>query len=106
VFDEIHKYRGCRNWLKGVYDGRETGQRILVTGSARLDFYHYSGDSLQGRYHLHRLHPLSVAELGGRASRSPTYCAWADSLSRSSLVRRWRPGAGPASTGTSSFVKS
>ena len=29
---------------------------------ARL--YRYGGDSLQGRYHLLRLHPLSVAELG------------------------------------------
>lgn len=36
----------------------------MVTGSARLDYYRYSGDSLQGRYHLLRLHPLSVAELG------------------------------------------
>ncbi|MBI4520716.1 MAG: ATP-binding protein [Gemmatimonadetes bacterium] len=64
IFDEIHKYRGWRNWLKGIYDGRPRGQKILVTGSARLDFYRYSGDSLQGRYHLLRLHPLSVAELG------------------------------------------
>ncbi len=63
IFDEVHKYRRWRNWLKGVYDGRPTGQRILVTGSARLDFYRYGGDSLQGRYHLLRLHPLSVAEL-------------------------------------------
>jgi predicted AAA+ superfamily ATPase len=63
VFDEIHKFRGWRNWLKGLYDGRRTGQRILVTGSARLDLYRYGGDSLQGRYHLLRLHPLSVAEL-------------------------------------------
>jgi uncharacterized protein len=64
VFDEIHKYRLWRNYLKGLYDGRREGQRILVTGSARLDFYRYSGDSLQGRYHLLHLHPLSVAELG------------------------------------------
>ncbi|MFC1529676.1 ATP-binding protein [Gemmatimonadota bacterium] len=64
IFDEIHKYRDWRNWLKGLYDGRTSGQKILVTGSARLDFYRYSGDSLQGRYHLLRLHPLSVAELG------------------------------------------
>jgi predicted AAA+ superfamily ATPase len=35
-----------------------------VTGSARLDFYRFSGDSLQGRYHLLRLHPFSYAELG------------------------------------------
>lgn len=64
VFDEIHKYRSWRNWLKGLWDGRRKGQRILVTGSARLDWYRYSGDSLQGRYHLLRLHPFSCAELG------------------------------------------
>ena len=62
-FDEIHKYRSWRNYLKGLYDSRPE-QQILVTGSARLDLYRYSGDSLQGRYHLLRLHPLSVAELG------------------------------------------
>lgn len=64
VFDEIHKYRRWRNYLKGVYDARRAGQRILVTGSARLDLYRHGGDSLQGRYHMLRLHPLSVAELG------------------------------------------
>ena len=63
IFDEIHKYRRWRNYLKGLYDGRPSGQRILVTGSARLDLYRFGGDSLQGRYHLLRLHPLSVAEL-------------------------------------------
>ena len=63
-FDEIHKYHSWRNYLKGVYDGRPPGQQILVTGSARLDLYRYSGDSLQGRYHLLRMHPLSTAELG------------------------------------------
>lgn len=63
VFDEIHKYRSWRNFLKGVFDGRRPSQRILVTGSARLDFYRHGGDSLQGRYHLLRLHPFSVAEL-------------------------------------------
>ena len=63
VFDEIHKYRGWRNYLKGLYDARPKGVRILVTGSARLDVYRFGGDSLQGRYHLLRLHPLSAAEL-------------------------------------------
>ncbi|MCY4660026.1 MAG: ATP-binding protein [Acidobacteria bacterium] len=69
VFDEIHKYRGWRAYLKGLYDAREArryGARILVTGSARLDLYRFGGDSLQGRYHLLRLHPLSAAELGLR----------------------------------------
>ncbi|MBI5491077.1 MAG: ATP-binding protein [Deltaproteobacteria bacterium] len=65
VLDEIHKYRAWRNYLKGLYDGsREHGLRILVTGSARLDFYRRGGDSLQGRYFFYRLHPLSLAELG------------------------------------------
>jgi predicted AAA+ superfamily ATPase len=66
IFDEIHKYRHWRNYLKGVYDQHGApprGPRILVTGSARLEVYRFGGDSLQGRYHLLRLHPLSVGEL-------------------------------------------
>lgn len=63
IFDEIHKYRLWRNYLKGIYDIKPKNQQILVTGSARLDYYRFSGDSLQGRYHYLRLHPLSVAEL-------------------------------------------
>lgn len=66
VLDEIHKYHGWRNLLKGLWDGRRAGQRLLVTGSARLDLVRRGGDSLQGRYHLLRMHPLSVAELGLR----------------------------------------
>ncbi len=64
ILDEIHKYRRWRNYLKGLYDSRKRGQKILVTGSGRLDLYRFGGDSLQGRYHMLRLHPLSVAELG------------------------------------------
>ena len=63
IFDEIHKYRSWRNLLKGLYDGRRREQRILITGSARLDYYRFGGDSLQGRYHLLRLHPFSAKEL-------------------------------------------
>ncbi len=63
VFDELHKYRGWRNYLKGLYDASPKNLKILVTGSARLDLYRFGGDSLQGRYHYLRLHPLSVAEL-------------------------------------------
>jgi len=64
-FDEIHKYRNWRNYLKGLYDASGGRKRILVTGSARLDFYRFGGDSLQGRYFHLRLHPLSLAEVGG-----------------------------------------
>lgn len=63
IFDEIHKYSKWRNYLKGLYDLTLNSQKILVTGSARLDYYRFGGDSLQGRYHYLRLHPLSVAEL-------------------------------------------
>lgn len=64
VLDEIHKFRGWRNFVKGLWDGRRAGQRILVTGSARLELCRFGGDSLQGRYHLLRMHPLSMSELG------------------------------------------
>jgi uncharacterized protein len=63
IFDEIHKYKLWRNYLKGLFDKYGKSKKILVTGSARLDLYRYGGDSLQGRYHYLRLHPLSVAEL-------------------------------------------
>jgi uncharacterized protein len=69
VLDEIHKYSGWRNYLKGLYDKLKDSVQILVTGSARLEFYRYSGDSLQGRYHHLRLHPMSVAELGIESSK-------------------------------------
>ncbi len=63
VFDEIHKYRAWRNFLKGVFDVYRDRLKILVTGSARLDHYRRGGDSLQGRYHMLRLQPLPVNEL-------------------------------------------
>jgi len=63
-FDELHKYRPWRGYLKGLFDLHGNAKRILVTGSARLDWYRFGGDSLQGRYHYLRLHPFSAAELG------------------------------------------
>ena len=65
VLDEIHKYARWRNLIKGLYDTRAPGQSFLITGSARLDVYRRGGDSLQGRYHSYRLHPLSLGEVGG-----------------------------------------
>lgn len=62
VFDEIHKMRDWKSWLKGVYDGRAPGQSVLVTGSARMDTFRQAGESLAGRYFRLRLHPLSVRE--------------------------------------------
>lgn len=63
VFDELHKYRHWKRFLKGFFDTYEKRVQILVTGSARLDVYKRGGDSMMGRYFLYRLHPLSVREL-------------------------------------------
>lgn len=63
VFDELHKYKRWKQFLKGFFDTYEARFRIMVTGSSRLDVYRKGGDSLMGRYFLYRMHPLSVAEL-------------------------------------------
>ncbi|MCL5260709.1 MAG: AAA family ATPase [Gammaproteobacteria bacterium] len=63
IFDELHKYLRWKQWIKGVYDSRTTKQQYLVTGSARLDTYKRGGDSLLGRYHYWRLHPLTIDEI-------------------------------------------
>lgn len=68
IFDELHKMRAWKAWLKGIYDTEGTRPRLLVTGSARLDTYRRAGDSLAGRYFRHRLHPLDVAEVHGLLS--------------------------------------
>jgi len=64
VLDEVHKYSRWRQVVKGLYDKRKEEIEILITGSAKLDHYRHGGDSLQGRYHFLRLHPLSFAEIG------------------------------------------
>jgi len=63
IFDEIHKYKNWKNHLKGIYDKNKEKFKIVVTGSARLDIYRKGGDSLLGRYHAYRLHPLTLGEL-------------------------------------------
>jgi predicted AAA+ superfamily ATPase len=71
VFDELHKMRTWRRWLKGIFDLHGDEHEILVTGSGRLDWYGRGGESLQGRYFLHRLHPFTLRELVGRARGDP-----------------------------------
>jgi predicted AAA+ superfamily ATPase len=62
VFDEIQKKPEWKAWLKGVIDAKPPEQALLVTGSARMDTFRQSGESLAGRYlHLH-LDPISVRE--------------------------------------------
>jgi predicted AAA+ superfamily ATPase len=63
MLDELHRFAGWKDFLKGFFDTYGESIRILVTGSARLDFFRNSGDSLMGRYFQYRMHPLSVAEI-------------------------------------------
>lgn len=63
VFDELHKYRRWKTFLKGLFDKHAADLSIIVTGSARLDVYRRGGDSLMGRYFLYHMHPLTVGEL-------------------------------------------
>lgn len=67
VFDEIHKYRDWKNYLKGVYDQFGSDYKFLVTGSGRLDLYQKGGDSLAGRYFMFNLWPFTIGELGNGA---------------------------------------
>lgn len=71
VMDEIHKMPHWKSWLKGVVDGHPPGQALLVTGSARMETWRQSGDSLAGRYLPFRLHPISVREWCEQQSGTP-----------------------------------
>jgi uncharacterized protein len=68
IFDEIHKYARWRNLVQGIYDVEKSERRMVVTGSARLDYYRKGGDSLANRYRYFRLHPFSWREMNA-ASR-------------------------------------
>jgi predicted AAA+ superfamily ATPase len=62
AFDEIHKHKNWKNILKGLYDIHFEEAQFIVTGSAHLDYFRRSGDSLVGRYFSYRLLPLGLAE--------------------------------------------
>ncbi len=94
VLDEIHKYSNWRQVVKGLFDKRGRELKILVTGSARLDYYRKGGDSLQGRYHFYRLLPLTLKELSGRKEGLDHLLAFSGfpepfSLSSEKETRRW-----------------
>jgi len=71
VLDEIHKMAEWKTYLKGIFDGRTVGQAILVPGSARMETFRQSGESLAGRYFQLRLHPFSVREWVSRTDATP-----------------------------------
>lgn len=63
IFDEIHKMKKWKVWLKGIFDSNEHNLKFLVTGSAKLNTFRKVGDSLAGRYLYYRLYPFDIKEL-------------------------------------------
>lgn len=63
IFDELHKMKKWKSWIKGIYDTEGIPPSLIVTGSARLDVYKKGGESLAGRFFPYRLHPLTVKEI-------------------------------------------
>lgn len=62
VFDEIHKHKNWKNIIKGLYDIYQNKAQFIITGSARLDYFRRSGDSLVGRYFSYRMLPIGLSE--------------------------------------------
>lgn len=63
IFDELHKMKDWKRWIKGVYDKEGLTPKIIVTGSAMLNTYKKVGDSLAGRYFQFQLYPLDLKEI-------------------------------------------
>lgn len=71
IFDELHKMKKWKSWMKGIYDTEGVPPSMLVTGSARLDVYNKGGDSLAGRFFSYRLHPFTVKEICCNLKEAP-----------------------------------
>ncbi|OGO91697.1 MAG: ATPase [Coxiella sp. RIFCSPHIGHO2_12_FULL_42_15] len=71
IFDELHKMKQWKRWLKGIYDTEGIPPELLVTGNARLDTFTKVGDSLAGRYFQFHLHPLDLKELVQFSTENP-----------------------------------
>ena len=84
IFDEIHKRRDWKKLLKGYYDSPERLENFIVTGSGRFDIAQKGGDSLQGRYDLFRMMPVSFDEFrssGLKGLASPrNFVTWEPSV--------------------------
>ncbi|MBN2444108.1 MAG: ATP-binding protein [Spirochaetales bacterium] len=63
IFDELHKMRNWKSWIKGIYDVEGNAPSLLITGSARLETIKKTGDSLAGRFFHYRLHPFDLKEM-------------------------------------------
>lgn len=97
VLDEIHKYTEWKNLVKGFFDTRKNKQNFIITGSAQLDYFNKTGDSMHGRYHYYRLHPFSLLELSAQPTLNDleqlfTYGGFPEPLFKQNprMLRRWQ----------------
>jgi uncharacterized protein len=67
VLDEVQRVPELFTSLKGAVDARRAPGRFILTGSANVLLVPRLADSLAGRMEILRLHPLSQAELCGKA---------------------------------------
>lgn len=63
IFDEIHKLKNWKTWIKGVFDKEGIPPMLTLTGSAKMETFRKVGDSLAGRYFQYRVYPLDIIEL-------------------------------------------
>lgn len=87
IFDEIHKRK--RDWkrlLKGYFDSPSRNENFIVTGSGRLNLFQKGGDSLQGRYELFHLLPVTYDEWVGHRGvvTARDFASWAPDIASQS----------------------
>jgi len=63
ALDEFHKYPDWENMLKGYYNELSHFIRFIICGSARLDFFRKSEESLLGRYFLFKMYPMGPRDV-------------------------------------------
>ncbi len=63
VFDELHKHVRWKNILKSYYDEFNEQIQFIVCGSAKLDTFRKSGESLIGRYFMFKMFPLGPKDI-------------------------------------------
>ncbi|MGE3062133.1 MAG: ATP-binding protein [bacterium] len=68
VFDELHKYRSWKTYMKGNYDRNRDDFRYLVTGSGDLNISYKTKESLAGRFELIHVFPFTLNEFFNRCS--------------------------------------
>ena len=58
IFDEFHIKKDWKRWLKALFEKEGIPPGIVVTGSAKLEAFRKTGDSLAGCFFSYRLHPF------------------------------------------------